>query len=263
MTRTQKIGGTVAVLVALLLGAFLTVDALARSALESVLSRTLGTETSVESLDLGILSGEMTLEGLRVANPEGFESPRFLTLRRARLTAGLGALFADTVDVHELTLEGMELTLEQRGTASNVRPILASVEEARARRAPEDEARFRIGEMVVREVTARVRLESGMGDGAGATVEIPEIRLRDVGSGQGGAVALSELAALTVQVVLRGVVRESGGLPGSLGELLRGQVGSLPGNLDVRWPDAGAGEGLQEQAEERLRELIPGQDGQG
>lgn len=260
MTRTQKIGGTVAVLVAVLLGLALTMDALARSVLESTLSRTVGTEATVESLDLEILSGRVTLEGLAVANPEGFEAPRFLSLRRGRLGAGLANVLRDTVEVEELTLEGFELDLEQRGSRSNVGPILASVEDARGARGETDEIAYRIEDLVIRDVTARVRIGAGPAGDAAATVTIPEIRMENVGSGGGGAVTLSELAGLTLQAVLGAVARESGDLPGQLGGLLRGQLQGLPGGVDLRVPEGADTEGLREQAEEELRELIPGQD---
>lgn len=107
MTRTQKIGATVAVLVAVLLGLALTIDALARSVLEATLSRAVGTEATVESLDLGIFSGQVTLEGLTVANPEGFESPRFLSLRRGRLGAGPAGDTAATVAIPEIRMQNV------------------------------------------------------------------------------------------------------------------------------------------------------------
>lgn len=260
MTRTQTIGGTVAVLVAVLLGLALSIDAVARSVLESTLSRAVGTEATVESLDLEVLSGRVTLEGLALANPEGFEGPRFLSLRRGRLGAGLANVFRDTVAVRELTLEGVELDLEQRGGRSNVGPILASVEEARGARGESDEIAYRIEELVIRDVTARVRIGAGPAGEPAATVRIPEIRMENVGSGGSGAVTLSELAGLTLQAVLGAVARESGDLPGRLGGLLRGQLEPLPGGVDLQLPEGADTEGLQEQAEEELRKLVPGQD---
>lgn len=259
MSRIQKVFAVLGIVVALAVAGLWGADGLARSAVESGLGRALGTETTIQELDLGLLSGEATLEELRVSNPQGFDSPHFLTLRRARVAVRLRSFLADTVEVRRLELEDMDLTLEQRGTSSNVAPVLASLREATAGRAPEDETRYRIGRMVIREVTARLQLGTGMGQQTAATVEIPEIRLDDVGSGRGGAVALSELAALTVQAVLRAVGRESGGLPGPLRGLLRRELGSLPG-LEIRLP--GEGGSLEEQAEETLRQLVPGRDDQ-
>lgn len=263
MTRTRKIGGAAAVLVLLVLGFALTIDALARSVLETSLSRTVGTDATVESLDLKVLSGQVTLEGVALANPEGFEGPRFLSLRSGRLGAGLANVFRDTVEVRELTLEGFELDLEQRGSRSNVGPILASVEEARGDRGETDEIAYRIEELVIRDVTARVRIAGGPAGDAAATVEIPEIRMQNVGSGGSGAVTLSELTGLTLQAVLGAVARQSGNLPGQLGGLLRGQLQRLPGGVDLQLPGGGETGGLREEAEDRLRKLVPGQDDGG
>lgn len=263
MTRTHKIGGALAALLLLLLGVGLAADVIARSALESSLSRTFGTEASVESVDLGILSGKVTLEGLSVANPEGFGDAPFHSLRRGRLAAGLASVFRDTVEVRELTLEGAELGIVQRGTGSNLGPILASVKRAREGDGTADETAYRIGQLVIRDVTARIRVGAGPGGEAETTVKIPEIRLEDVGSGRGGAVALSELAGLTLQAMLGAVARESGGLPGSLRDLLRSQAGRLPGGLQLRLPGSDEGENLRDQAEEELKQMIPGRDGNG
>lgn len=263
MTRVQKIVAALAGLLVLVLAGAWAADGLARATVESAIGRAVGTEATLEGMDLGLFSGEATLEGLRVANPDGFESPDVLSLRNGRVAVEPLSLLADTVDVRRLTLEGMELTLEQRGTRSNLTPILASVREATAGRAPEDETRYRVREMVIRDVTGRVRLGTGSGPGADATVEIPEIRLEDVGTGRGGSVALSELAALTVQAVVRAVARRSGGLPSSLEGVLRRELGPLPGGLEIRLPGSGEGRSLRGQAEETLRELVPGGDDDG
>lgn len=263
MTRGKKILTALAALLLLLLAGALTLDSVARSALESVLTRTFGTETTVESLDLEVFAGRVTVEGVRVANPEGFGDAPFLSLRSATLGAGLAHVLRDTVDVRDVGLEGLELDLAQRASGSNFGAIMASVEEARRGDAGRDETAYRIRELVVRDVTARARIGGGALGEAGATVAIPEIRLENVGSGRGGAVTLSELAGLTVQAVLRAVARESGGLPGSLRALLRDGAGTLPGGLEIRLPGGEEGRSLREQAEETLRDLVPGGDDDG
>lgn len=134
------------------------------------------------------------------------------------------------------------------------------MEEARGARGESDEIAYRIEELVIRDVTARVRIDAGPAGEPAATVRIPEIRMENVGSGGSGAVTLSELAGLTLQAVLGAVARESGDLPGRLGGLLRGQLEPLPGGVDLQLPEGADTEGLQEQAEEELRKLVPGQD---
>lgn len=249
MTGMQKIGAAVALLAALVVAAVLAADAVVRSAMESSLTRVMGTETTVESLDLGLLSGRTTFRGLRVANPEGFEDGAFLTLRSGRLEAGLpDLLLADTVGVRELVLEGLALDLVQRGTRGNFVPVLASLREARARGG---ETAYRVSDLVLRDVTGQIDVRAGPVAAAEAAVEIPEIHLEDVGSGSGGAVVLAELAERTLRAVLRAVARRSDAVPGPLRRLLLERIGG-----------DGAG-GLQGTVEQRLREVIPGGDDDG
>lgn len=246
-----------AALVVLVVGASLAVDAVARTAIERTLDETFGTETSLASVDVGLLTGGVTAEGIVVANPSDFESPHFASLATTRVRASFGELLGDPVTVDEVVLEDFELFLEQSGGESNFGPILAS---ARAASGEDDDGRrYRIRTLVIRDVTARVRIGSGAGQTLERTVEVPEIRLEELGTGEGEGLTLSRLAGAVTRATVAAVARRSGELPGALGGLLRdaaGSLGDLPG--DIRLPGAGEeGEGI----EETVRDLIPGQGG--
>lgn len=259
---TWKRGLTVlAVLVVLGLGASFAVDAVARSAIETTLTRTFGTETSLESVDVGLLSGRVTAEGLVVSHPSEFESPHFASLATTRVRASLGELLGDPVTVDEVVLEDFELYLEQAGGKTNFGPILES-SRAAAGEDDGDGRRYRVRTLVIRDVTARARLDPGAGRVVERSVEIPEIRLENLGTGQEGGVTLSRVAEAVVRATVGAVARRSGELPGALGGLLRGAAGSLgdlPGAPDLRLPGSEEGEGL----EETVRDLIPGAGGGG
>lgn len=250
-----------AVLAAAVVAAVLAVDVVAESALESALERVSGTGASVEDLDVGILSGTSELRGLRLDAPEGFESPHLLSLSRGRLEVGLASLLADTVQVEELRLQGVDLRLEVRGGESNFAPLLDRL----AGWSPEEGGRrYRVERVVVSDVTADVRAGAAGASVARGTVEVPEIRLRNVGSG--GGVPLARLAGIVLQATLEAVARRSGDVPGSVRGLLRRGLGALPGGVELRLPggegeggDGGLGDRLQRQAEE----LLPGGGGDG
>jgi hypothetical protein len=187
MSRGRVIGGAVAALGVLALVAFLGLDLWVRGAMEDVLSRTFGTEVRVESVDVGLFSGDATAEGVVVSNPEGFESPHFLALADTRARAGLTELWGDTVTVERVELEGLELYLERDGTSTNFGPILGRVRSSGT--GESGGRRYRIRELVLRETVARVRL--GAGDPEGWTVELPEVRLEDLGTGPSGGIPVS------------------------------------------------------------------------
>lgn len=256
MSKSKIAGLAVLALAALVLVGLMVVDGVARSAMESSLTETFGTESSVESVDVGVFSGEVTAEGIVVSNPEeGFESPRFAALARMRASAGLLDLLGDTVTVRRVELEGLELHLERRGTSANFVPVLESVKRRRAAAGP-DRKRYRVEELVVRSTVARVRLGAG---GREETVEVPEIRLTGVGAGEGGRTT-GQIAGAVLEAALRGALARSGGLPGAVSGLLRGELGDrgdLPGRLELG-PAGGDGEDAADRVRDAVEEVLPG-----
>lgn len=252
----KRVLTTLAVLVLLVVGASFAVDAFARSAIENTLTRTFGTEASLQSVDVALLSGRVTAEGLVLLNPSEFESPHFASLATTRVRASLGELLGDPVTVDEVVLEDFELYLEYASGETNFGPILESAEAARGENAG-DGRRYRVRTLVIRDVAARIRFDPGAGQAVERTVEIPEIRLEDLGTGEGEGLTLSRLADAVVRATVGAVVRRSGDLAGDLGGLLEGAVGSLedlPGEPGLRFPGAEEAEDL----EESVRDLIPG-----
>lgn len=252
----KRILTIVAGLVLLVVGISFVVDAVARSAIETTLTRTFGTEVSLESVDVGLLSGRVTAEGLIVANPSEFESPHFASLATTRVRAGLGELLSDPVTVDEVVLEDFELYLEVTGGETNFGPILESAEAAREEDAGEGR-HYRIRTVVIRNVTARARFDPGAGQAVEQTVDIPELRLENLGSDAEGGITLSRIADAVARATVAAVVRRSGDLAGGLGGLLDGALGSLgdlPGGLDIQIPGSEEGEGL----EGTVRDLVPG-----
>lgn len=257
MSRTRVIGGVVILSAALVLVGMLGLDRFARSAMEEALGRTFGTEVRVESVDIGLLSGEATVEGVMVSNPDGFDSPHFLSLADTRATAGLPDLVGDTVTIRRVELEGLELYLERDGARTNFGPVLDHLRSSRDGSSSDGRV-YRIEELVVKETVARVRL--GAGGSEGLEVRVPEIRLEDMGTGEAGAVPISEVARSVLTAALEGVTRRSGGLPGSVVGALRGglaEMDDLPARLELQAPESGSG-GPGEELRERVEEVLPG-----
>lgn len=254
---TRRIAGlALLALAAVVVVGMMVVDGVVRSALEDSLTETFGTEASVESVDVGVFSGDVTAEGFVIANPEGFESPRFAALARTRMSADLLDLLGDPVVVRRVVLEGLELNLEREGATANFVPVLESAKQQRA--ADESgEKRYRIDEVVVRNTVARARLGA---DGREETVEVPEIRLTDVGSGETGE-TLGQIAGAVLEAALRGALSRSGGLPGGVSGLLRGELGGLgemPGQLDVGPAGEDEDGGAVDRARDAVEDALPG-----
>jgi hypothetical protein len=258
-----------AVLVLLVGAVLFYLGPLLARAIERGAGSALGVETSVDSVRPGLLSGRLELSGLRVANPTGFASPDFLRLREGRVAVDFASLRADTVEIPELALEGIELHLERKvGAGTNYGAILdhlRSLETAEASKPAEasagDEApgkKFVIRELRIQDVAARLRLAPELGRLTELDVEVPEIRLQNVGSGAEGGVRLEELCGLIVRALLDAVVRKGGDL-GAMGRdlqlRLRGLdrlAGGVAGGLKAAGEDSPQ---LEERAGQVLRGL--------
>ena len=102
------------VVVLLVVGAFFWIDSIAKAGVETGGTYALGVDTTLDGMDVGVLSGGVEMSALNVANPTGFESPHFLHLGTGRVAVSLGSLTEDKVVVPEFTLSGLSLNLESK-----------------------------------------------------------------------------------------------------------------------------------------------------
>ena len=236
-------------------------------------SYALGVETELDSLRLGLVSGKLGLSGLRVANPEGFESPHFLSLDRADVHVRLRSLIHDPVDVPLLSVSGLEMSLERSGRRTNYGIILdnlAKLESAESQpAAEEDEAagseskRFVIRKLVIRDVKAKARLFAAGREVKEVEVDVPEINVENIGSESG--TDLAGLAGVITKAVLEAVAQKSGDLKG-LSRDLRGRLARLedvkievPGSVtEIRGAFGAEGQRRLGDATKKGAELLEG-----
>lgn len=233
-----------ALLLILVIGAFLFLDSIARSAIERGGSYALGVDTTLASADVGVFSGEFALAGLKVANPPGYAEESFLELERGGLALDVGSLFGDRIEAPLLELEGVKIALERAGGGTNYDVLLENLERLQSPDAgggtggapPADEdggggKSFVLERVVIRDVEARLRLGAA-GLGAGATVTIEEIALEDLGS---RSYTIAEITALVVRALLAAALSHGGDLiPSDLAGSLRASLGDLGGlNIEI------------------------------
>lgn len=222
--------GLLAVLCLAGLGYF--ADGAARAAIERGGSYALGVKTTLDSADLGLLSGEFGLSGLAVENPEGFGGEHFLTLGEGSLELSLGDMSQDEVRVPQLALSGVFVDLERKGGKTNYGVILENLERFQAGGPSGDEdgvpgPSIVFDRIVITDVEARVSLIPIGGGVTQVPVHIDEIVLEDVGA-DGSGVTVSQAFDIVLRAVLTTVVTVGGDLiPLDLLEDLGGQLGDV------------------------------------
>lgn len=229
---SRVLAGLAALLVLALVVLFFAIDRVVGTAIERGGTYALGVETDVGWVRLGW--GSFRLGGLSIANPAGFEAEHFLRLGGGGLDVDMASLREETVVVPRIALDDVELYLEGKGRDSNVSAILRSLhrfESGKKEAPPPSEAdggpQLLVSELVITDVVARVDvIGGGLRLLRQVEVEIPEIRLANVG--QGRPVSYAQVVDIVVKAVLHAVLRSQTDL-GLLARDLRGGLQNLSG----------------------------------
>lgn len=183
--RIVIVGGALVMVVAgaLVWYVFSNLDAIVKRTVERVGSETTGTAVTLDGVRISLRSTEGALDGLRIANPDGFRSINAFEFDEILMNLDVSSLRSDEIVVREVHVQGARLTFEQQGDRNNLRTLLDNVERAAEEEssggdAAEDETRMVIEEFVLSRSAVTLihdRLEEDL------SFELPEIRLTDIG----------------------------------------------------------------------------------
>ena len=131
MRKPMKIGiGILIVIAFLLAAAWLSIDYIAKAGIEAGGTYALGVKTTVDSVSLGLLSGQARVNDLAIANPEGFKTPHLMQADRIDVAVKTGSLLGDTIQVDKFEIDGLDLNLEQKVGATNISALLDNIKKA-------------------------------------------------------------------------------------------------------------------------------------
>ena len=259
MKLLLKIGAVLVLL--LVLGAVvlvLAIDPIAAETIRRGGTYALGVETTVDEVDLGLGAEiQAELSGLAVANPEGFESERFLKLGAGSLRFPRGDLFADVITVPELKLDSIEINLERRSGKNNYDVILTNLEKLGSGdggEKPDDSGgkRFAIERILLTNVDATIDLLPLAGDATRIDIHVPQIVIEDIASDM----TTAELFGLVIRTLLTAVLQNGAGLlPDDMLQDLHARLKALGGlAFDVTGGAVQASKQILSAGEEILNE---------
>jgi len=210
------------ILVVIVAVVWLSLDWIAKTAVEQGGTYALGVDTTVEDLSLSILGGRLTMDGLTVGNPEGYRTPHLMKSGHFEVEVDTGSVFSDPVVVNKFELDGLEVNIEQKVGTSNVSEVLANVErlasgeEKTEEEVEEQGAKVKVDRIVIKNIKANVQLLPIAGKATVLTVKVPELELNDVSTGEEGT-TVSELIRQLVPAILAAIIEEGRGtIPGDL-----------------------------------------------
>jgi hypothetical protein len=235
MKSTRKILYVVLIVVAVLIAAVVVaVGLFANSALklgiETAGTKALNVGVKVGAVDLSILGGSLGIENLVIDNPPGYQHKTLLELGKGRVAVDIGSLLGDTVNIKEIKLDGVNVTLEQRGiSGNNLQDIIKSLPqgegpEAQAKEAEPSGKKLRIGTLELTNVTVKVKLLPVPGKSDTVTLKLAPIVMKDLGSDNKMDVA--KLSSKILLAIAEGVAEQGGGvLPADMTSAMKTTLG--------------------------------------
>lgn len=94
-------------------------DRLVADAIAYCGSRATGTEVAVSGVDLSIREGRLTIDGLSVANPEGFEYPNAFTLSSITIDIDPGSAGSELIMIDLINVSSPEIFFELEDDGKN------------------------------------------------------------------------------------------------------------------------------------------------
>jgi hypothetical protein len=199
----------------------------------------------VDSVHVSFVAGRLSLDGFRLANPEGFGDGDLVALDALRVNVPRN-LFAPSIRIPELAIEGLELDIEQKGGRTNVGALLDGMQGGSAAEpAASDGRELVIERLLVRDTTARLHVAGRKP----IALRIPELAIENVGGRGTREQNVAEVVRRVLTAVLRAVARNPE-LPRQIAGELAGGVRALDraGGLEELGrrvgEEAGGAEGL-------------------
>jgi len=245
------------------------IDSLVKAGIEKGGTYSLGVPTVVEKVDVGLFAGTLDMDGLKISNPSGFDTPHFIALGDSDIAVNVGTIMSDKVQFSEFTLKGIDVYLDKGGNPSNYNTILNNIkrfEDGGSEKPSDAEGANKavvIDSLVLEDINIHVANMQGISLLAGdVAVNIPRIELKGVGEKE--RMKAGDVVNLIVKTVLSAAIEAGGGIiPLDVLNDLGSQLANLD-SLQALGIDAigdvgglleGTVDGFSTQAEEAVEDL--------
>ncbi len=170
------------------------------------------TPVTLEDVSVNLFSGNISLKGLVVGNPDGFKTEAAMKLAEVRLSVDPLSVFSKTIHVKQVYVDGAEAWYEAGIPDSNVGKLQKNIDAftggAKPAAKPEEKKPAGEGKKVVIDdlqiLNTKVHLSvKGLG-GAALPVPMPDIKQKDIGK-EGDGKTVAQAAADILKSVTDGI----------------------------------------------------------
>ena len=184
--------GFVVVLVVAVAGAgyylMQNLDGIVKSLIEEVGTEVTNAQVRVREVKVNLAEGKATLNGLTVANPPGFSTEPLFTLDNISVAIDTSSLTGPVYLIEEISIDGVHVLAEQKGTTTNVQKFMEGMPESDAQ---DDVSDTGTSEVDIKLAISRIDFSDGTmelrSDQIGnQSIELKTLQLRNIGTPENG-----------------------------------------------------------------------------
>jgi hypothetical protein len=187
---------TVAIIVILFLILTFSLDQIVKSGIETFGSEMTGTPVRVESVSISPISGEGTISGFTIANPEDFEGESMMRIGELSISLDVMSLLSDEILIHEIIVRESGFYVEQSVNGNNVLQIMDNIDATAENETSESKM---IIERFYME-NAEIYVGSTVGEDVEASYIIESLEVTDIGREGDNADAIQTIANLADKI---------------------------------------------------------------
>lgn len=184
--------------------AFFYLDSLVTSGIQVVGSQVLGTQVTVDSASISPLTGSGSIRGLRIENPEGFDSQYAFELEEVAVAINVGSVFTDVIEVDSVVIREPAITYERTLTRDNIGALMDNLPAGGSATSSESESAEGSGQLIIREFLMESPQLNLVAASIEAPIPLPDISLSNIGEDNDATVAETLrqiLAAISTSII--------------------------------------------------------------
>lgn len=188
-------------------------NSLLKTGIETAASKTLSVPVNIDDMDFSILGAKVGFHGLVIDNPPGYKHEKLLEVGNARIAVSAGSLLKDTVNIKEITLDRVNVVLEQKGvTSNNLQDIIKALPKSDE---PEDQTKkagkkLHIDKLELTNIVVQAKLLPVPGKADTVTLKLDPIVMTDLGSDD--KLDVAKLTGKILLAIATGVAKQGVGL---------------------------------------------------
>jgi hypothetical protein len=195
---------------------YFSINDLVKKAVETGGPKVTRTTVTLNSAVLSPLSGSGQLNGLTIANPEGFSRSNAIRVGAITVTVDKNSLFSKTIVINEILFARPDITLEGTLSGNNLGELMRNIksygstsksEAEKERKSPERSSRRFIVKKVLIESPQLTVSASALNQNIAQTLPLSTITLNDIGS-DGLGISASDLACQIMTPLLTSALKD-------------------------------------------------------